>query len=111
MAYFDIAGRINTKWLTTEEWATLTSISKRKGWIVPTPDEWLGIRNLLGLVDICRGFELFTTAEGIESTRLGVAQIRINQHGKNALVLHAQGQYYTAGKRLTPEQVYDLSHD
>ena len=101
----DIAGRINCENLTQEEWEALDQISSYNGgWLTPTDAQWLAVRGLLALVDLRRGFQELPDG----GLQLGVAQVRINAHGRKAMDLHRRGQVYRHGAPLTEVQIMDL---
>lgn len=88
-------GRINCENLTPDEWRMLEFAELADGWFTPDDAQWLAVRGTLALVTIRRGFEV---KEGGLSVQFGVAQIRINDHGKMALQKRRQGEVYRIGK-------------
>lgn len=90
-------GRINCGNITDGEWGILETIST--DWQVPTPMQWAALINLLGLVDIRRGYSLVEDGafKGEYYIQGGTAQIRLNEHGEKALEYHARGENYYHG--------------
>lgn len=96
----DIGGRINCANLTPEEWRLLEFAALVDGWwFTPDDAQWAAVRGTLALVEIRRGYEV----KDAETVQFGVAQIRLNQHGKNALVYRANGIVYQVGEPMTWE--------
>jgi hypothetical protein len=103
VSYEDLGGRINAEHLTTEEWALLEKAAKEDGYFIPTDDDWLAVRGVLAMVDIRRGFK----EEKTGVIQLGWANIRINEHGREALAHRANGTVYRSGEKLSYQDVID----
>jgi hypothetical protein len=102
----NIAGRINSANITNQEWTVLLKVYNlaadfRNGWYTPSPQDWLQVRGLLGVLEIRRGYEI--DKEG--TLQLGVAQIRLNEHGFKACWHMLKGETYVSGKRMGNEDI------
>lgn len=95
-------GRINCNNITDEEWEFIDK-SYIRGWFVPSDNEWLKVRDLLGLFEIRRGFSIKLDNDK-PFIQGGTAQIRLNEHGQSAMELYFDtGRYYQSGKPSTFE--------
>jgi len=102
-------GRINTENLTPEEWKLLETAERLAWWFTPTDEEWLACKGVLALVDVRRGYEISPSEAELTGgdvvLQFGVAQIRINEHGQQALYYHARGQFYQVGEPMTSAEI------
>src|SRR5687767_4275529 len=84
----NISGRINSANITNQEWNVLLKVYNQKGdfrkaWYTPTPQDWLFVGGL----------------------QLGIAQIRLNEHGLNAVWHHLKGEIYISGPAMTETSI------
>ena len=94
-------GRINTNNLNMAEW-DLVKRAYDADWFRPTEDEWLTVRDLLGLFEILRGYAVEVDEEHNPYLQAGAAQIRLNEHGEAAWELYRdKTRYYQTGKPNT----------
>lgn len=94
-------GRINTNNLTSAEW-DLVDLAYYVDWFTPSDDEWLLVRNLLGLFDLRRGYSINDENVLNPVLQAGTAQIRLNEHGREAWELKDEtGKFYQLGKPNT----------
>lgn len=96
-------GRINTNNLKMNEW-DLVKRAYDADWFHPTEDDWLTVRDLLGLFEIRRGYAVEVDADHNPYLQAGAAQIRLNEHGIAAWELFRdEVRYYQSGKPNTFE--------
>jgi hypothetical protein len=97
----NIAGRINSANITNQEWTVLMKVYNQMGdyrtaWYTPSPQDWLQVRGLLGVLEIRRGYEINKGGDLV----MGIAQIRLNEHGFKACWHHLKGEFYVSGERM-----------
>lgn len=105
-------GRINAANITEAEWKLLKTANDLSWWFTPTDDEWLACRGVLALIDVRRGYKvdppIAAIAGGDVKIQFGEAQIKINEHGRLALIYRDSGQVYQHGEPMTQEAIDDL---
>lgn len=98
-------GRINTNNLTGEEW-DLVRFAYTEDWFVPDDEQWLLMRNLLGLFEIRRGYSIEVDADGDAYLLTGTVNIKLNEHGIAAWdLLIKDGRFYQSGNPTTYEDM------
>lgn len=98
-------GRINTNNLTGDEW-DLIRHAYGLDWFVPDDEQWLLMKNLLGLFDVRRGYSVEFDADGEAYLLTGTVNIRLNEHGIAAWeLLRDDRRFYESGKPTTYEDL------